>query len=428
MAIAKYLSLIGIIFLYLFNFTISPLKITGTGLVLACCFAALIFDRRVIKFISKLLATNSILITLLLSAGAVGTCLSAWGGAGEFIFLEIFIKNIIVLFAASILAFYIKQYNFNNYKNDFSLDVYLILDLCFYALSLQAFFVLISFINPDIRGFFSSITINKGNIDIDHPFRFRGLHDSGGFTLSAFLGIGFIYSMFSFLRNNDQHMLKKVALTFISIIILISIALVGRTGFVVIGIGFFLLAIRWPVNTGRMTLYGISIGIIILIMARLIFLEKFDYFNSTVFNYAFELFLNAKDGQGFRTDSSDDLKSMLFIPNFLNVVFGSGSFDTYYAGVPRSDSGYLKTLLASGVFGFIAIYGSYFFIASKILCTKKISPDLIYFLFIIIVIIISIEIKGPVFYQNDISRFIWLIYGSLMANQFVSTDKIQHNI
>lgn len=426
MAIAKYLSLIGIIFLYLFNFTISPLKITGAGLVLACCVAALILDRRLIKFISRLLATNSILITLLFSAAVVGSCLSAWWGAGELILLEIFIKNIIILFEGSILSFYIKKYF--NYKKNFSLDLYLILDLCFYALSLQAFFVLISFINPSIRDFFSAITINKGNIDIDHPFRFRGLHDSGGFTLSAFLGIGFIYSMFSFLRIDDQHMLRKVALTIISIILFISVALVGRTGFVVIGIGFFLLAIRWPINAARMALYGISIGTIIYIIARLIFIEKFDYFNAVVFNYAFELFLNAQDGQGFRTDSSDDLKSMLFIPNFFNVVFGSGSFDTAYAGVPRSDSGYLKTLLAYGAFGFIAIYGSYFFIALKILYKKKISEDLIYFLYVVIVILILIEIKGPVFYQNDISRFIWLIYGALMANQFAGTDKMPHNI
>jgi hypothetical protein len=428
MAIAKYLSLIGIIFFYLFNFTISPLKITGTGLVLACCFAALILDRRLIEFISRLLATNSILITLLFSVAAVGSWLSALWGAGELILLEIFIKNLIILFEASILSFYIKKYINYNYKNNFSLDLYLILDLCFYALSLQAFFVLISFINPSIRDFFSAITINKGNIDIDHPFRFRGLHDSGGFNLSAFLGIGFIYSMFSFLRINDQHMLKKVAMTFISIILFVSVALVGRTGFVVIGIGFFLLAIRWPINTVRMALYGIAIGAIMFIIAQLIFIEKFNYFNATIFNYAFELFLNAQDGQGFRTDSSDDLKSMLFIPNFFNIVFGSGSFDTTYAGVPRSDSGYLKTLLAYGAFGFIAIYGSYFFIALKILYKKKINEDLIYFLYIVIAILILIEIKGPVFYQNDISRFIWLIYGTLMANQFASTDKMPRNI
>jgi hypothetical protein len=286
------------------------------------------------------------------------------------------------------------------------------LDLCFYTLSLQAFFVVLSFLSPGIRDFFSGIVVNRGNIDIDHLFRFRGLHDSGGFTLSAFLGMGAVYGVFSFMRRKKQ--LGWVHI-FLSFILFFSVSLVGRTGFLVVGLGIFLLAIRWPAKMLWAMLLAYFFVLLFLLFAPILFAEQYNFFNSNVFDYAFEFVVNFQNGQGFRTDSSDDLKTMLFIPDIWNILFGNGSFDKGYAGVPQTDSGYMKTLMASGLLGFLMVYGAFSFIAKNIFTSLTPYKDLRYFILIVFALMFFIEIKGPVFYQNDISRFFWLLYGTLLA-------------
>lgn len=72
--------------------------------------------------------------------------------------------------------------------------------------------------------------------------------------------------------------------------------------------------------------------------------------------------MNYEKGEGLATESSDGLMTMLFIPDVLHLFFGNGSFDEVSLGVERSDSGYMKILLASGLFGFIYFYAHLFFL------------------------------------------------------------------
>ena len=156
-------------------------------------------------------------------------------------------------------------------------------------------------------------------------------------------------------------------------------------------------------------------ALILLLLASKLVVEQYNFFTSIVFDYAFEFVVNFQKGQGFRTDSSDDLKTMLFLPDVWNILFGNGSFDKGYAGIRQTDSGYMKTLLASGLLGFITVYGVFLFIAISVFSSLKPYKNLRYFVLIVFVSMFVIEIKGPVFYQNDVSRFFWLLYGTVLA-------------
>ena len=148
---------------------------------------------------------------------------------------------------------------------------------------------------------------------------------------------------------------------------------------------------------------------------KLFFPEQYDFFNDVIFNYAFEAFVNYQSGAGVRTDSSDDLKTMLFLPDPIHVIFGSGSFDSQSNGVDRSDSGYMKTMLSSGIVGFVVIYTIYVAIAYRIGKSVRSYASMQNLLIILGITFIIIEIKAPVLYQNDTSRLFWLIYGIVLA-------------
>lgn len=155
-----------------------------------------------------------------------------------------------------------------------------------------------------------------------------------------------------------------------------------------------------------------------ILLFQYFFPERFEFFSTYVFDYAFEIFINYSKGQGLTSASTDDLKSMLFVPDLLNIIAGSGSFDDQSGGVARSDSGYLKTLLASGIVGFVLVYASYGWMFLKIWTGMRRFADAGYFVLVLLCLILVLEVKAPVFYQNDVSRLFILIFSSALLHRF----------
>lgn len=396
-----------LVFLFIFNFTIGPLGITSAELAGLLVMLAAVMSRSCREAILKYLVQTRYLHLSLFILGIYGVLLSSLWGPSELIFGLIFVK----LFISSIIAFSIIFFFRKDLQHRASITerdvIYSLFDVFFAACFLQASTVILSFLYPEIREVFNGIVAKRGNIDVDHPFRLRGLHDSGGFNLSVTLGIASVYGIYSGVVLGRRGFALRVVS---SIFIVIALTLVGRTGLMV-GIAGFVFLIFFRIQEFFRSKFIFSIvGFMLSVLAlNAIFPERFEFFNSVIFDYAFELFVNYEKGEGLATESSDDLLTMLFIPDVLHLFFGNGSFDEVSLGVERSDSGYMKILLASGLFGFIYFYAHLFFLvlwmARNIVST---GIEWMFFIFLILVFLVC-EVKGPVFVQNDTSRFFLLV-------------------
>lgn len=395
-----------IVFLYIFNITPAALPIPSVSIVTIGVLVSICLSINARSRVLSLLTENLVKILLLLAIGSYGTILSLIWGPGEFISLQIFAKSIVVIFCAAGLVGMI--YNSNTYQENRQHDaVREVLEVFYRVCFFQATIVVITFLIPEFRDEISGLLVSRGNIDENHLFRFRGLHDSGGFTLTSTMGIAAVYGFFSCITHSTRSIFLRLAST---LMIVLSIAFIGRTGFIVIAAGLLLLAIRWttPAFTA-VSLLSILVATAIAIIF-LIFPERFEFFSDFVFDYAFEFAINFFIHGEFSSTSSDDLATMLFLPEPWNIVFGSGSFDEPSVGVDRSDSGYMKTMLTFGVFGAIFVYGIYLTAAINIIRKIGADKDLQYLCITLFSLLFFIEIKGPVFYQNDLSRLFWLIF------------------
>ncbi|MCA1854623.1 hypothetical protein LE190_01605 [Massilia oculi] len=401
------------LFCYIFNFTLLSVGVSAAVFVLVGCAVALVLKSSYRDHLIHAVAENLVLFLLLVFAGLYGSTLSALMGDGEVVFAGIFFKNVAFFTAAVVLGLRLKSEADSLGSNSPAKGILYVFDLCFYAIFIQGVLVIWTFIDPSMKELLSDLILNRGNIDLDHAFRFRGLHDSGGFTLGVILGLGAVYGMFTFVTKTVENSLLRL---FMVIVLFFSTLLVARTGIVVVIIGLVMLLIRWPtVRHLCAYLFLFLFCFIVVIFAKIFFSEQYDFFNDVIFGYAFEFFVNYQSGQGLRTESSDDLKTMLFIPDLFHMFFGSGSYDLPSNGVDRSDSGYMKTLLASGVLGVFIVYGAYASIALRIRNTLRMEKNIPEILGILGIILLVIEIKAPVFYQNDTSRLFWLVYGTVLA-------------
>jgi O-antigen ligase len=100
---------------------------------------------------------------------------------------------------------------------------------------------------------------------------------------------------------------------------------------------------------------------------------------------------------------------MLFIPkNIFHLMFGIGFFEGTARIYPRTDSGYLKTLLSIGLPLGLLLYGWIF----RLIFHIRRKDNLLGWLSISVILTFGIlEIKEPFLYQNFSARLICLVAG-----------------
>lgn len=405
-----------VLFCFIFNFTLAAINVAASIFVLMGCLAVLLMNPRLQVQVFRAFVKNAVFLWLLIAMGLYGSFLSVVMGDGELVFFGIFVKNVVVFLIACVLGPALKEEAEQCGIVEIGAGVSFVLDLCYVAIFLQAVLVVLTFVSAEIKDLLAGAIVNRGNIEVDHAFRFRGLHDSGGFTLGVMLGVGAVYGMYSFVVNRSRWSWLRVIM---AVTIIFSTTLVARTGIAVVLIGLVLLLLRFPTRRHFLAYVLITAFFMAAIfLASILMPEQYEFFNEVVFKYAFEALVNYQSGAGIRTESSDDLKTMLFLPDAIHVIFGSGSYDITINGVERSDSGYMKTMLSSGILGFVVIYLVYAGIACRIGKALLHSRTGIYsFMVILAIIYLIIEVKSPVLYQNDTSRLFWLIYGTVLAYQ-----------
>lgn len=281
-----------------------------------------------------------------------------------------------------------------------------ILDLIATVTFFEAVFVIFFYFFPEIRNYvyFNIIEANM-NFDLSNIWFNRGIGlGSAGANLSVIEGIGLLCSVIKI-----EKMKNKVY----SIFQIIAIIMSGRTGqMCVIIFIFFLILFSMKQNKESIILLKKILKnicyLIPVILISVFFLRK-DERIVRMLQHSLELFFNIIYKHNFSTESTNNLKQMIFLPTDIKtLIIGDGKYIDNGHNYMCTDSGYIRSIFYSGLVGTIFYYSFYISVFYKTL--KNIDKNLKNWYKIIFILFFIIEIKEPFLYRFTCSKIIFLIY------------------
>ncbi len=119
-------------------------------------------------------------------------------------------------------------------------------------------------------------------------------------------------------------------------------------------------------------------------------------------SHSFELFNNFIETGNFQASTAKEVSKMLYLPSAHHFMFGAGFVGEANHGYYLPDPGVMKILLAFGVFGFIIFYSFSIYSALIFFRFFKLFNDrtIEVFVFFLLILIFSFELKEPGLYQN----------------------------
>ncbi|HUH18945.1 hypothetical protein [Albibacterium sp.] len=347
---------LGHVFLLLFfifsvKFLFFPLN--SSRFVIAGCFAALLILRRnelVFYFNKSAFKAFFILVLYALYTTTITLLNGSDNMANLFNIILILIQ---IAGGAYILSVFFIKENLNQ-----------LLYLLLLIFGIQGILIFINFIFPAYREFMFVIMPLEGNITEDNftsIFRTRGLMQSSGASVSAYLATGLLMGAY-FLTSFKLSRLDRRIIIFCLIWIIVGIVFTGRTGFIMIPVALFayytLLIINDKFNwKSLLLLVYLPIGSVLfyfLIKETYLLLQPDGEIIIRAWEkWAFDQFLDNFNGTSGRSNTLAILQSYIFLPDDDNhLLFG----DPTSWGVIRTDVGYIRMIYAVGVIGALLFY------------------------------------------------------------------------
>lgn len=283
--------------------------------------------------------------------------------------------------------------------------------LCALVVFLNSAVIIFEYLFPTFRVFVESLLVPGASESLnygEHISQYRGFSAAGGAGLSMANAIGIL--LFIYLALNAK--LYDTQALFCSLIIVMASIFSGRTGLIA-GLFFvfvFLLILLFKYIRSGINGIGRAVFLVMAVFLLMQFLYDFDLDPETAY-WAFE-WVNGLWSGKLDTGSSNDLKTMLFLPdNTMHLFFGFGFFEGENSLYPRSDSGYLKTIFSIGLIPGAILY---FVIAALFYNLYKVSNHYRWLVLTILLLMFVVEIKEPFLYQNFTARIIFLFSGASM--------------
>jgi hypothetical protein len=287
---------------------------------------------------------------------------------------------------------------------------------------IQGFFILLNFIIPPYRDLLYLILPPGGNIKEDSTasfFRVRGLFQTTGATVSAFLSISLLAAAYLYATCKMSKKDRKIIILGLPLIA-IGLLFTGRTGLLMIPFSIFFYYMLLMLN-GKLTfkrVLPLIVSPFAMVLVYLVLKQVYLYITNGGIRlpdggeilakwegWAFGEFFDFFEGKASNVRTLDRLSSFWFIPtDDATLVFG----DPKTFGVVRSDIGYIRTLFSSGAIGGLLYYVGFISIyLTPILRSRKLEQKL-FFLFLLIWVLI-VECKESFFNQYYFLAFIMLI-------------------
>lgn len=407
--IGRHMSRLNNIFAFLavFFFLFAPrLAIGGgvnTGVVVALCILVLAINaRRKLTIPLPLLYVTAFFVIFALYSAIM----AEFYGNNPLYFVNICISVIVSIVFSWFFSELLIKSNING--NEL---VFVIVKLMMWAVFVNSLIIILEYFFPQLKASIESLLYLDVTANInyaDHPFRFRGLASAGGASLSIVIAIGILLTAFLFHIGKISGVLSIL----ISLVMAVSNIFTGRTG-LIFGLVFFFVLLLLVLKKSMASGMKGKIGAVVLIASFGLFVNYALNFklDPEVASWAFEWVSGLTSGEVSST-SSDDLATMLFLPdNVWHLIFGIGFFEGDGSIYPRSDSGYVKSILTLGLIGSAMLYG---LIVNMMLKLRKVDRVFIWLVGPILIFMLIVEIKEPFLYQNFAARVIFLLSGAAL--------------
>ncbi len=296
----------------------------------------------------------------------------------------------------SLVCAYILSYWLTNLKE--------FLGISFICVLVQATILIVSFFNPTVKSFLASFVVYGGNFTIEEMYRAFGLTSTTGSALSIIQALGVISGLM-YLFFFENNLLQKAVLSIGVLLILISTALVGRTG-LLIGLGAILISIFKSSLRFRSALL---IFLLVLINLELVWVENIF---SSLDNFSFEYF-SGWLSDSFNVNDNKTLAALndMNVPELnLSTLLGTGKIIGLNGeNASGNDSGYIQTYYSLGLIGAIIFYLSILIYLLGILAKFKNQKDKIVALLLLILVYL-IENKEPFMFKYTAVFYVHLLF------------------
>jgi hypothetical protein len=330
-----------------------------------------------------------------------------------------FIKIIIFIILYSILISFLNNGDYQEIFRYFRILVSVFLTILFFSIpritksSINKVFITVLFMNvlvmflnllsPSFNSFIQLIYLDEGK-ELNKINRVIGL-SSGYDTSGIIVLITGLYYFYMYKNNNNLILLFLLITTFV-----ISF-FISR--------GTILYVIMFSIIFGWKSLYNLSIKKVIYILSIVLLLS------ATIFPYVKNIFIssissdmidsdidpNVIENQYAKTDPIEMVKSFYIIPKSTFGIFWGES------NAVEVDSGYIKTLNQTGVFGIIITLISYCLLFSKVNVNKDEKFNFKIILFCILSLMIVANVKNQILFTRGIFEiYLFIIVYKLKYN------------
>lgn len=404
MNVVRKLFVFFLIFFFIFAPRLDFNVVIHTGFLSVLLLAALVAVRqRTLMFLPKPLVVVAVFFLIL---AFYHLAIAVFYGNEPIYFFSICISVVVSVVFGWMLASYLFTHGANS--NDL-IDQLMV--VCATTTIVNSSVILVEYILPEFKFAIESVLLQMqdGNINYaEHPFRLRGLASAGGAGLSVANAIAIVFLIYLVI---NRKLVGSFALLG-AVVVTCSNVFTGRTGLILsLSFTFALLVIVLAQNF-KSGLYGIvrAASLVIFFSYLLSFLVNFDL-DPEVARWAFEWFDGLIAGK-LESGSTEDLERMLYLPDDpVHLLFGIGFFEGVGNIYPRTDSGYLKTILSIGFPLGILLYYVIIFMFFRV---NKVSSKYFWLVVTVSGVMLLIEVKEPFLYQNFAARMIFLLSGAAM--------------
>jgi hypothetical protein len=296
---------------------------------------------------------------------------------------------------------------------------------------IQSLLVYLMLFDVRFRDFSFAIMNAPDRIDINEKYDgFRALGYAYAVTYDFAVLQSFALMLIPFLAFAEKGKGKIIFYTISYFLILGTVLISGRTGFLGILFSFVLLLYnafsgkygQITINKKLMKVFRTSLILFIILALYYFFiLDKTvrQYIEDSIVPYAFEMFLNLVNSGSVTTKSTEALSRMYFPIHLTTFLFGDGWYKNpvgpgYYMA---TDAGYMRQILFYGIFGSFLLYLFYVVLFLKIRWSK-ISMNLKIIFYFLIIYMFIVQYKGDIMMGSPFCiKFIIIYYLLLMKGE-----------
>src|SRR5688572_44881 len=311
------ISLLIIVFLFIYNPPIRFLPM-NTGIIIGGIFFLVYLVEFLIKIdLSKKVFLNRHVVILLLFIGAIigySFLIAMVSGSHDLQVFKSYLSFLLFYLPGAIGIIHLLKKHYNAIG---------ILQLFVLVMVIQSLIIVLMLASPGIKDFFFSFLrdapIRADRSLLSGGFKFLGFSFGTTWDLSIVQSIGIMLIALLCKLDKTQVNLKN-ALFFL--MLSLSVFVSGRTG--IFGIMFGILLLVIPVRRDEIPLSSLvkfSILLLLIMVPLYFIMNRFippqvaDILQNKVLPWAFEMFQNNSGGM-FETRSSNELKTMYFMPSF----------------------------------------------------------------------------------------------------------------